>query len=749
MSEDSPRIDTGGGAYIAGNVYTGGGDFVAGDKYEIRPPSRAQARARRDQLTLLEKVRRFWVQGVLEKSLHNHLLIELGMESRPEMVDHPWAALVELSEQQAASLPQRKPIAEVFEESGKALLILGDPGSGKTISLLELARDLLDRAQADPAQPIPVVLNLSTWSQRHPDFDDWVVKELRAKYQVPKKIGRDWLDHHELLPLLDGLDEMPAAQQGACVAAINRFGETHGLSGIAVCSRIGEYRSLETRLKMGAAIFLQPLTGSQVKAYLENTGEDLAGLLRALENEPDLLELARTPLMLSVMAMVYRNAAPERLEGAGTGGQSHRQHIFDAFIRRVLARRVEGLQYPPGKQLQWLVWLARQMEAHSLSLFLMEALQPDWLDSPSKIRWYAVASRALSGLILGLGIGVLGFSNPLILLYGPAIGIAGGLISGLIAARQFTSQGTEPPTGTQKTWRERLPAVGLGVGAPAGLIVGVLGFSVVALGVLRDPEEIVLWQRLLGAVGFGLIGGLIGAVTMGVMLGLIFELVFGRRLRWQRPQEDIRTVDALKWSWAGSLRSAGRGAWLGALLGPVIGTPIGLSATGEPLEFVFFLPLICCFSALLTGLLGAIVAAVIGGLQGVEIPQKSVPNQGIWLSARNALIAGGLVGLLLGLPFAVFSQEPLAGRLESLVSGLPIAFMVAVFFGLLDFIQHFTLRFILWRNDRMPWRYARFLDQAADRIFLRKVGGGYIFVHRLLQEHIACMDVAAFLQKEG
>jgi hypothetical protein len=34
---------------------------------------------------------------------------------------------------------------------------------------------------------------------------------------------------------------------------------------------------------------------------------------------------------------------------------------------------------------------------------------------------------------------------------------------------------------------------------------------------------------------------------------------------------------------------------------------------------------------------------------------------------------------------------------------------------------------------------ARFLDYAAERVFLRKVGGGYIFVHRLLLDYFAGM----------
>jgi len=40
----------------------------------------------------------------------------------------------------------------------------------------------------------------------------------------------------------------------------------------------------------------------------------------------------------------------------------------------------------------------------------------------------------------------------------------------------------------------------------------------------------------------------------------------------------------------------------------------------------------------------------------------------------------------------------------------------------------------------MPLNYARFLDYAAKRVLLRKVGGGYMFVHRLLLEHFAALD---------
>jgi hypothetical protein len=44
---------------------------------------------------------------------------------------------------------------------------------------------------------------------------------------------------------------------------------------------------------------------------------------------------------------------------------------------------------------------------------------------------------------------------------------------------------------------------------------------------------------------------------------------------------------------------------------------------------------------------------------------------------------------------------------------------------------------ILWRQGAIPVKYVDFLDYAAECIFMRRVGGGYVFVHRLVQEHFA------------
>ncbi|MBZ0293180.1 MAG: hypothetical protein K8L99_11500, partial [Anaerolineae bacterium] len=60
------------------------------------------------------------------------------------------------------------------------------------------------------------------------------------------------------------------------------------------------------------------------------------------------------------------------------------------------------------------------------------------------------------------------------------------------------------------------------------------------------------------------------------------------------------------------------------------------------------------------------------------------------------------------------------------------------FGGGIPVIQHIVLRHILSSEGVIPrWRYDRFLDHCAELGLLRKVGGGYIFRHRMLLEYFA------------
>jgi hypothetical protein len=56
-------------------------------------------------------------------------------------------------------------------------------------------------------------------------------------------------------------------------------------------------------------------------------------------------------------------------------------------------------------------------------------------------------------------------------------------------------------------------------------------------------------------------------------------------------------------------------------------------------------------------------------------------------------------------------------------------------------LKHLVLRLWLIRNGSTPWNYVKFLDHATDCILLRKVGGGYAFIHRMLLEYFAARYV--------
>src|SRR4029077_15230367 len=109
-------------------------------------------------LILLDRVKETWVDGVLRNSLYNEALISLGKRPIEEAVEPPWKHVVEMSSQRSQLLLQDRNITTIFDATG-LLLILGEPASGKTTTLLELAANLINRAKADARERVPFVLN--------------------------------------------------------------------------------------------------------------------------------------------------------------------------------------------------------------------------------------------------------------------------------------------------------------------------------------------------------------------------------------------------------------------------------------------------------------------------------------------------------------------------------------------------------------------------------------------------------------
>ena len=166
-------------------------------------------------------------------------------------------------------------------------------------------------------------------------------------------------------------------------------------------------------------------------------------------------------------------------------------------------------------------------------------------------------------------------------------------------------------------------------------------------------------------------------------------------------------------------------------------------------KFLLLLLIILLAFPLMFSILGVLFSPLFLLLSIVIIetePEKTiVPNQGIWKSLKNTMVfgfVGAIIGTVaaIGMRFMMFQNSP-DTLLALLIYCVPYYALWLGFLSLGACNKHFILRVILYFKGYIPWNYTRFLDYAAERIFLRKVGGGYIFIHRMLMEHFAKMEL--------
>lgn len=312
----------------------------------------------RFRANLLKAVRQIWVTGILENSLPEALRIALDLDIELQLSSRRQLQQVG---KQTTSLADEASIANVFAKAGRKLLILGAPGAGKTMLLLELAKALLAQAEADEQAPIPLVFNLSSWAQEQAALGDWLVEELFHIYGLSREAARDLIEKKLLVLLLDGLDEVREEARDECVDAINTFQSEHVVE-LVVCSRIEDYESLEQQLNIPTAVRILPLTLNQINAFVSRDNLKLKAVGATLRNDPTLHKLAQTPFFLNIMAMAYQGLEIADLEPLTTV-EARRQHLFRAYVRRAFVHRPmpQDAAYTQAQAQYWLARLATGM----------------------------------------------------------------------------------------------------------------------------------------------------------------------------------------------------------------------------------------------------------------------------------------------------------------------------------------------------------------------------------------------------
>jgi predicted NACHT family NTPase len=358
---------------------------------------------RHPQHHLLEAVKNE-VNARLEQSLHNAVIINLYKGNTPTQVQRLWDLEVKIGKRENFTLPRSKSVTDVFDQTEGKLLILGALGAGKTTTLLELARDLIHRVENDPTQPIPVLFDLLSW-QNNQTLADWLIAELQSKYGIQNKMGKQLLQLQQILPLLDGLDELELPRRELCLQAINQFlKEENQPKHLVVCTPLEEYKSCQTKLRLHGALYLRPLTNEQIQHYLIEASS--RQLWYSIKDDQSLLALAKTPLFLNMMTLGYDEIlihAWKRLESR----QERRNYLLNAYIRWMLTWKIKSQFYPkkeprPEATRSWLVFLAKRMKEGNQTEFAIQQIQPNWLQTQTQKRLYQTGVALMLGGIAGM-----------------------------------------------------------------------------------------------------------------------------------------------------------------------------------------------------------------------------------------------------------------------------------------------------------------------------------------------------------
>ncbi|UBF25001.1 NACHT domain-containing protein [Kovacikia minuta CCNUW1] len=794
MAEDDKRQRT--FQEILKNVRVGG-NLTVGNITQIN--EREKPERPRNEQSFLEWVKQEQVGKSLEV-LHTERPIALRKQLQPEQVSPLSKTFSKTFGKSVSPLSESATILEIFDRTdivGK-LLILGEPGSGKTITLLELAQGLVQRAEADTNFPIPVLFNLSFWKDARQSITEWVVEQLQS-YGVSKKLSKEWVDNCQLLPLFDGLDEVKPELQTSCVQAINQWLQKEYRLRLVVCCRREEYEKVtrgqwqddteseeetsksteETRLHLNSATLVQALTDDQIQEYLAAVNQ--SELWQTLEQDADLLEWVRTPLFLSVLGFI---ASHQKLSiqhwQTLPSTETRLQYLFDAYWEAVMERelvspqmRSQGIKsqsyekhVPPDRKQtrHWLVFLAQRLQRESQTEFLIEKIQFHWVSASMRMNVKLIQLSFQFFIILpAIFWAYMRRDSPQNYSISPleitlmVLAIISMLISVPFAEIFDFTKDIFLTRKLYWSWRKAIlnfikPLIyGSTFGVSIGLMAGLTS------------------QLKLGETSGVILGFSVGCLATKIFFSRFFEgftdlyrfILFNLlEAGFLSIKENLSirlslSVTALSWI----------EKYIKLALQPIICLfgyiPIissgfilaiaGFWGTTQNTGFVDNLKE-GVINGILLGLTTGFLCLCTTGWEEVKEIEPGFPGKGVKTSLQHFVIVSTTFLLVFAFVTVIFCFfQPFLLKQQSngtyyvfsvgigLLFGLMISWQEAPIKNATIFIRHAILRFILWLDGSIPWNYARFLDYCTERLLLQRIGGRYRFIHKLLQDHFAEM----------
>lgn len=749
----SPHHNLGPATGVAGALTSLGMLYLAWQNFRTGRVEAAQKRTLTeiaDELAIA--VRRQWEDEATVRRLHDPQPLEVCWRAADADLLEDWSYIASTARGWPGAAPSGwaadpaglagsgSDLAEVLTRvpTGR-LVVLGEPGAGKTMLLIRLVLDLL--AIRAPGDPVPVLVPLASWKPAEQDLHTWLVDRLGLDYPfltelAPRAFGdinraRALLAHRLLLPVLDGLDEIPTAVRGRALDQINAaLGSGHRL---VVSCRVEDYRralspptGVPVKLRAAAGVVLRELDPAAVKEYLRRdagspeTAARWDPVLATLGTTTPAGQALQTPLLVSLASTIYNPRPGEHLGPLPDPAElcdptrfptraRVEEHLFDESIPAAYRPHPD-----PDRECRWtaqqaqnyLTFLARHLEHtlhHTTDLAWWE-LRNATPRLNARFWAGAVAALVLSWWISrGPGLAV-GLTAGLTTAFASWLGVR--LCFGLDDAASAPANGASLPVAKRRARLAMRFAIGLAIW--------------LAIWLLIDPAAKVFSKALGAHVPLGgptalidLWWGVVNGVFIGLSVGLFLRFLGG-------PLEAHLPAKGLRWSpaaTAGALASAlAGGLVVGLAVGVAFGHRIGIGA----------------------GLAVVGVFLIYGVLSGAPADLTAATSPGAVLAQdRTTFQIGGLVVGLGGGLLACAADELAGQRVNPftivffVVLGVAAAFYKAAW-------GPFTLtRCRLAIRRHLPWRLMEFLaDAHQQRGVLRQVGAVYQFRHIQLQQHL-------------